>query len=54
MAIAGERIYRTWLIYLAGCAYGFEKGGVNVYQVLLAKQRDGFPTIPLTREDIYR
>jgi cyclopropane-fatty-acyl-phospholipid synthase len=52
--IAGERIYRTWLIYLAGSAYGFEKGNINIYQTLLSKHEvNGLPRVPLTREDLY-
>ncbi len=54
VAAAGERLYRTWALYLAGCAWGFEKGNINVYQILLAKKRSGLPPVPLTRADIYR
>lgn len=54
LAAAGEKIYRTWLLYMAGSAWGFEKGNINVYQVLLARKRTGFPPVPLTRADIYR
>jgi len=54
IATAGEQIYRTWLLYMAGSAWGFEKGNINVHQVLLAKRRDGFAPAPLTRSDIYR
>ena len=53
--LAGERIYRTWVIYMAGCSYGFEKGNINVYQTLAAKHSvPGFPSIPLTRADLYK
>ena len=52
--LAGEKIYRTWVLYMAGSAWGFEKGNINVYQVLLAKRSGGFPPVPLTRADIYR
>jgi len=52
--LVGERTYRTWLIYLAGCAWGFEKGNINVYQVLASKHATkGFAPLPLTREDLY-
>ncbi len=54
IALSGEKIYRTWLLYMAGCAWGFEKGNINIYQVLLAKRRAGFPPVPLTRADLYR
>jgi cyclopropane-fatty-acyl-phospholipid synthase len=34
---AGERIYRTWRMYMAGCALQFERGDTGLYQILLAK-----------------
>lgn len=49
-----ERTLRTWLIYLAGCSYGFDRGWVNIYQVLGARQRAPGPTqFPLTRDWMY-
>ncbi len=54
VALAGEQAYRTWILYMAGSAWGFEKGNINLYQVLLAKRRSGFPPVPLTRADLYR
>jgi cyclopropane-fatty-acyl-phospholipid synthase len=53
LKIAGERIYRIWVLYMAGCSYGFEKGNIGIYQVLLSKNRHGYDHIPPTREDIY-
>lgn len=46
-----ETTYRTWLLYMAGCAINFEAGFISVYQVLLSKKgkQGGFNT-PLTRE----
>jgi cyclopropane-fatty-acyl-phospholipid synthase len=45
---------RTWRIYLAGCAYGFEQGWVNIYQLLGSVDRTPGPTaLPLTRDWIY-
>ncbi len=37
--IAGEKRYRIWSIYLAGCAFGFARDWMNVYQVLAVKAR---------------
>ena len=52
--LAGERRGRIWRIYLAGCAYAFERGWVNVHQVLACKATDGdLGTLPLTRDYIY-
>jgi cyclopropane-fatty-acyl-phospholipid synthase len=49
-----ERTYRTWRLYLAASAYGFEAGNTNVYQALLSKNREGQAGLPLTRADMYR
>ena len=51
LRIAGERRYRIWQIYLAGCAYGFSKGWMNLYQVLCSKSTNSSLTgHPLTRD----
>ena len=53
-AIAGEKRYRIWRVYLAGCAYGFMNNWMNIYQMLSCKlggpNEDPFP---LTRDWIY-
>jgi cyclopropane-fatty-acyl-phospholipid synthase len=36
--LVGANTYRTWLLYLAASAAGFEAGTTDVYQVLLAKR----------------
>ena len=54
-AIAGERRYRIWSVYLAGCAHGFAHNWMNIYQVLAVKH--GGPKmnpLPLTRDYMYR
>jgi cyclopropane-fatty-acyl-phospholipid synthase len=53
-ALAGERTYRTWLLYLTCSAVAFEDGSIGLYQVLLQKHRD--PAVghaPRTREQLY-
>ena len=53
-AIAGEKRYRIWSVYLAGCAHGFAHNWMNIYQVLACK--DGGPRanpLPLTRDFMY-
>jgi cyclopropane-fatty-acyl-phospholipid synthase len=52
--IKDERTYRTWRMYLAASAYGFEAGQINVFQALLSKNREGLAGLPLTRADLYR
>ncbi len=37
IAIAGERVFRTWRLYMAASANGFATGRLNVVQTLLAK-----------------
>jgi cyclopropane-fatty-acyl-phospholipid synthase len=48
-----ERTYRTWRLYMAASAYGFESGGISVFQALLSKSTRGKAELPLTREDLY-
>ncbi len=54
IAIAGDKRYRIWQIYLAGCAYGFEHQWMNIYQVLARKAGGAFNPLPLTRDYMYR
>jgi cyclopropane-fatty-acyl-phospholipid synthase len=53
--LAGDRRYRIWSIYLAGCAHGFAQNWMNIYQVLAArKSLPGMNPLPLTRDYMYR
>ena len=52
-ALVGERVYRTWLLYLTCSAVSFETGSIGLYQVLLRKHRDPTGVAPATREDLY-
>ena len=51
---AGDKRYRIWQVYLAGCAHGFEHEWMNIYQVLARKQGGAFNPLPLTRDYMYR
>jgi cyclopropane-fatty-acyl-phospholipid synthase len=53
VALAGERTYRVWRLYMTAAAHQFETGHLNVLQTLLAKPRDGDSMLPMTRRDIY-
>jgi cyclopropane-fatty-acyl-phospholipid synthase len=56
IAIAGEKRFRIWDIYLAGCTYAFTDGWINVYQALAckAKRSSGKAlALPLTRDYMY-
>jgi cyclopropane-fatty-acyl-phospholipid synthase len=48
-----EVTYRIWRLYMAGSAHSFQKGMLNLYQVLLVKLDAGRSDLPLTREDWY-
>jgi cyclopropane-fatty-acyl-phospholipid synthase len=51
---AGDKRVRIWRIYLAGCAYGFAQGWMNVYQLLACKPAaKGELALPLTRDYMY-
>lgn len=41
LRITGESVYRTWRLYMAVAAYGFESGNLNVNQSLLCRPADG-------------
>jgi cyclopropane-fatty-acyl-phospholipid synthase len=51
--ITDESTYRTWRLYMAGSAYFFDTGRLNLYQTVLAKPRKGKSGLPLTRADWY-
>jgi cyclopropane-fatty-acyl-phospholipid synthase len=52
--LVGEQRYRTWLIYLAGCAHAFAQGWVSIHQILAAKaSRPGMAPLPWTRAYVY-
>jgi len=44
--------YRVWRFFMAGSAYGFATGRLNIYQSLLSKPSPGGHSgLPLTRRD---
>ena len=52
--IAGERVYRTWLLYLTCSAVAFETSSIGLYQVLMQKHGDRLTgDAPATREYLY-
>ncbi len=46
--------FRVFRLYLAGSAYEFASGRLNIYQSLLIKPQEGCSGLPLTRADWYR
>ena len=54
-ALVPAQTLRIWRLYLAGCAYAFSRGWINLHQILAVKPyADGSTGLPLTREDLYR
>ena len=54
IAEVGEPKARLWLLYLAGCSIGFERGSAQVFQTVATKRRRGPSGLPPTRADLYR
>jgi cyclopropane-fatty-acyl-phospholipid synthase len=53
--LVSEQVLRIWRLYLAGCAYGFARGWINLHQILAVKPHsDGSHDLPWTRADLYR
>ncbi|MEO5700559.1 MAG: class I SAM-dependent methyltransferase [Casimicrobiaceae bacterium] len=53
-AEVGEEKYRIWRIYLAGSAHAFDRGWLNLFQLLAGKPHpDGRLPHPWTREYMY-
>jgi len=53
--LAGDKRFRIWRVYLAGCAYGFAHNWMNIYQVLACKLGGpGVNPLPETRDWMYR
>jgi cyclopropane-fatty-acyl-phospholipid synthase len=52
--ITNDVTYRIWRLYMAGSAWGFRTGRLNIYQILLAKPERGDSKLPLSRADWYR
>ena len=49
--LVGEDKYRMWRLYLAGSAYYFQRGWLDLYHTLLLKSEDGKTNTPLTRAE---
>ncbi len=49
--IAGEKTWRIWRMYLAGCAHGFAHDWMELHQILAVKA--GADALPLTRDYVY-
>ncbi len=50
--IVGEATYRVWLFYMAGSAYYFDTGSINIFQALAGHDREPL-TVGLRRDELY-
>lgn len=51
--MAGERRYRIWRVYLAGCAYAFSQDWISLYQVVCVKAGQAPANLPWSRRHMY-
>jgi cyclopropane-fatty-acyl-phospholipid synthase len=51
--IAGDRQWRIWRLYLAGCAYAFDQQWMALHQVLAVRKGAADGVLPLTRDYMY-
>jgi cyclopropane-fatty-acyl-phospholipid synthase len=51
--LAGEGRYRVWRLYMAGSARNFERGSIQVHQILAIKGDEGRSGLPLRRDDTH-
>ncbi len=52
--IVGEKTYRIWRVYLAGCAHAFDADEVSIFQILCQKSGKPAASIPWSRRYVYR
>ncbi|WP_271409885.1 C17 cyclopropane fatty acid synthase CfaB [Pseudomonas sp. Q1-7] len=53
-SLVPEQALRIWRLYLAGCSHAFQKGWINLHQILATKpHRDGSHELPWSRADLY-
>jgi len=51
--LAGDRRYRIWHVYLAGCSYAFEQDWISLYQIVCHKAGQRSATLPWSRKQMY-
>jgi cyclopropane-fatty-acyl-phospholipid synthase len=52
--LAGERRFRIWHVYLAGCRYAFEHDLISLYQVVCGKAGRHSEALPWSRNYMYQ
>lgn len=51
--LAGEKRFRIWHVYLAGCAYAFDQDLISLYQIVCGKAGRHPRVLPWSRRYIY-
>jgi cyclopropane-fatty-acyl-phospholipid synthase len=51
--IGGDKRWRIWRLYLAGCAYAFAQEWMALHQILAVKSGSSAAALPLTRDYVY-
>lgn len=51
--LAGDKRYRIWHVYLAGCSYAFEQDSISLYQIVCGKAGRPAQALPWSRNAIY-
>nr|WP_183674432.1 MULTISPECIES: cyclopropane-fatty-acyl-phospholipid synthase family protein [unclassified Janthinobacterium] len=51
--LAGERRFRIWHVYLAGCSYAFEQDLISLYQIVCVKAGRRSSSLPWSRNYMY-
>jgi len=52
--ISGDKRWRIWRMYLAGCAYAFQQEWMALHQILAVKSGSGTHALPMTRDYMYQ
>jgi len=51
--LAGEKRFRIWHVYLAGCAYAFDQDWISLYQIVCGKAGRHPQALPWSRNYMY-
>lgn len=51
--IVGEKRYRIWRVYLAGCRYAFDQDWISLYQIVGVKSGQRPEVLPFSRQYMY-
>jgi len=51
--LAGDKRFRIWHVYLAGCSYAFEQDWISLYQIVCGKAGRASQALPWSRKYIY-